>query len=154
MCDTETDTTSLADEYADLSQLFEDPSRASQEVVRSAFDIKLNEVQTYLVLLEHPNNKIGYISDIVGCHSSHTARALRGLHDAGLVTRSKQNFETGGTGWLYEPVPVEEMQQYLQDQLNEWVAHIRSEIETFDNDIKTKLACDGRADESSHGDED
>ena len=151
MCDSKNDSTSVADEYADLTQLFQNPDRASQEVVRSIFDIKLNEAHTYLVLLEHPNSKINYISDIVDRHSSHTARALRELHDAGLVKRTERNFETGGTGWIYTPVPVEEMKQYLQDQLDEWVAHVRNEIETFDSDIEAELACDGGSDDCSDG---
>ena len=151
MCDSENDSTSVADEYADLTQLFQDPDRASQEVVRAIFDIKLNEAHTYLVLLEHPNSKVSFISDIVDQHSSHTARALRELHDAGLVERETRNFETGGQGYLYRPVPVEEMKQYLQTQLDEWVAHVQNEIETFDNDIKTELACDGGLDECSDG---
>jgi predicted transcriptional regulator len=153
MCDSETDATSVADEYADLTQLFEDPNRTSQEVVRSVFDIKRNEAHTYLVLLEHPNSKISHLSDIVDQHSSHTARALRGLHDAGLVKRTKRNFETGGTGWIYTPVPVEEMKQYLQEQLDEWVAHLRNEIETLDSDIKAELACDGGSDGCSHNED-
>ena len=154
MCDSATEDTSLADEYADLTQLFENPNRTSQEVVRSVFDIKRNEAHTYLVLLEHPSSKINYLSDIVDRDRSHTARVLRGLHDAGLVKRKKRNFETGGTGWIYTPVPVEEMKQYLQKQLDEWVAHVRTEIETLDSDIKGELACDGGSDGCSYtGDE-
>lgn len=155
MCESDNDSTPLADEYADLTQLFEDPSRTSQEVVRSVFNIKQNQAETYLVLLNNPESKIGEISDIVGCHSSHTARALRELHDDGLVTRKERVFDdTGKVGWLYSPVPVEEMKQYLQTQLDEWVSHLQSEIETFDSEIKAELACDGGADNCSDETED
>lgn len=155
MCETETDDTSLADQYADLTQLFADPNRTSQEVVRSVFDIKVNEARTYLVLLEHPHSRVDYISEEIGRHQSHTARLLRGLHDAGLVERERRNFDNGGQGWLYQPVPAEEMKQYLQNHLDDWVAHLRSEIETLDSEIEAELASDGGGNDCScsQGDE-
>lgn len=151
MGDSDSNSTSVADEYADLTQLFEDPSRTSQEVVLSVFDIRANEAKTYLVLLEQSSARVDGVADIVDKDRSHTARALRRLHDAGLVNREKRHFEdTGGMGWVYSPVPIEEMQQYLQNQLDEWVSHLQSGIETFDNDIKADLACDGGADDCSN----
>jgi predicted transcriptional regulator len=143
MCDSETDSTSLADTHADLSRLFQDPGRTSQEVVRSVFDLKQHETRAYLALVKQPNSTVTHIADALDRHQRHAARSLRGLHDAGLVEREQQNLDTGGQGYIYDPVPVKETKQYLQNQLDRWVAHLRSEIENFDTRIETETRSGG-----------
>ena len=54
MADCKAESALLADSRTDLSELFEDPSRTSQEVVRSVFDLRQHETRAYLVLVEHP----------------------------------------------------------------------------------------------------
>lgn len=151
MCDTETETesTPLADEYGDLSQLFKEPDRTSQEVVRSVFDLKHVEIRTYFTTVEHPHSSSGELAEKLDRHRRHISRSLRGLHDANLVKREKQTFDSGGTGYIYDPVPVEEAKQYLQTQLDEWVAHLQTEIETLDSEIEAEIASDGGANDCS-----
>ena len=153
MCDTETDAASapsLADSHADLSQLFKYPDSTSQEVVRSVFGLKHVEARAYLALLEHPHSSANEIAHELNHHRRYVSRMLRGAYDAGLVEREEQIFDSGGQGYIYDPVPVEEAKQYLKEQLNEWVAHLRAEIEDFDTDIEATLALDGGLDECSH----
>jgi predicted transcriptional regulator len=152
MCDTEADSP-LADSHDDLSQLFKDPDSTSQEVVRSVFDLKHVETRAYLALLERPHSSAQELADRLDRHRRHVARALRGLHDAGLVERERETFDTGGFGYAYDPVPADEAQQYLQEQLDEWVAHLRCEIADFDDHIESRIASDGGSDECSHEDE-
>ena len=153
MCDTETHAASapsLADSHADLSQLFKDPDSTSQEVVRSVFDLKHVEARAYLVLLEHPHSSANELADELDRHRRYVSRMLHGAYEAGLVEREEQIFDSGGQGYIYDPVSVEEAKQYLQEQLDEWVAHLRAEIENLDSDIEDSLPSDGGSDECSH----
>lgn len=143
MCGTDADTTSLADEYEDLGRLFTDADRTPREVVRSVFDLKQAEVRVYFVLVEHRASTASQLAEILDRHYRHVARLLRGLHDTGLVKREEQVFDSGGKGYIYDPVPVDEAQQYLEDQLEEWVVYVRSEIEQFDSKIEAKSCSDG-----------
>lgn len=154
MCDTDTDSASLADTHDDLSQLFKEPDSTSQEVVRSVFGLKHIETRAYLALLEYPHSSARELADVLDRHRRHIARSLRGLHDAGLVEREKQTFGTGGFGYIYDPVAVEDTKQYLQKQLDEWVASLRCEIERFDERIESEIASDGGSNECSQESED
>jgi len=158
MSDTEDDTASLADLHPDLSQLFTHPDRTSQEVVRAIFDLKQGEIRAYFALTEQPHSSTDELANALDQHRRYVARSLRGLHDVNLAEREHQLLESGGRGYVYAPAPVEEMKRYLDNQLAEWTAHLRAEIDTLENEIEIEgeLASDGGANEdsSSHnGDE-
>ena len=133
MADCKAESALLADSRADLSDLFEDPSRTSQEVVRSVFDLRQHETRAYLVLVEYPYSTVTEVAEVLDRHQRHVARSLRGLHNAGLVEREQRNLDTGGQGYVYDPVPIDEAKEYLRARLNRWVAHLRDEIEGFDS---------------------
>lgn len=135
MRDSEDGSASLAESHADLSQLFREPDRTSQEVVQSVFGLRHHETRAYLVLLEHPHSTAKHVADVLDRHQSHAARSLRGLHDADLAEREQQPLDTGSRAYVYTPVPVEEVKQYLQTRVDRWVAHLRDEIEQFGSDL-------------------
>lgn len=147
--DSTTDSPSVADTHADLSQLFKNPDSTSQEVVRSVFGLKHVETRAYLALLEHPQSSANDLAEELDRHRRHVARSLRGIHEAGLAERHKHIFDTGGKGYIYDPVPATEAKQYLQQQLTDWVAHLRTEIETFDTEIEAALASESGSDDGS-----
>lgn len=153
MCDTtDGETVSVADCHDALNQLFESQA-TTQDVVLSVVGLGRAEMWSYVVLVEHPDSDPGHISDILGRHRRHTARALRELHDAGLVEREKRPCEGGGWGYFYQPIPVEEMKQYLREKLDKWTAHVENDIENFDTDIETEHACDGATDNNNRSHE-
>lgn len=154
MCDTgpQTGAASTAEAHADLSQLFKDPDSTSQEVVRSVFGLRHVEARAYLALLENPHSSADELADELDRHRRYVSRMLRGAHDAGLVEREEHVFDTGGKGYIYDPVPAKEAKQYLQNQLDEWVAHLRSEIEDFDANVEAAIASDGGSDDDSNED--
>lgn len=156
MCDTDTDadSASLADEHADLSQLFEDPGHTSQEIVRSVFGLKQGEIRAYFALVEHPHSSVDPLADILDQHRRYVARSLRGLHNVGLAKREQRILDTGGQGYVYDPAPVDELKQYLQNQVDEWVTHLRAEIESLDGQIEVEVASDGGTNDCSHETED
>ena len=149
MSDTETDSASLADLHPDLSQLFVQPDKTSQEVVRAIFDLKQGEIRAYFALIDQPHSSTDQLADELDQHRRYVARSLRGLHEVSLAEREHRTLENGGQGYVYEPAPVEDMKQYLTDQLTEWTAHLRTEIETLESDIEAELASDGGANEDS-----
>ena len=151
MCETETGTesASLADLDPDLTRLFRNPNRTSQELVRAVFGLKQGEIRAYFALTAQPHISANHLADELDQHRRYAARSLRGLHDADLAEREQEILDTGGQGYVYDPVPVEQAQQYLHDQLNEWVAHLRAEIEALDSEIEAELACDGGSDDCS-----
>ena len=156
MADTEADSASLADFHPDLSQLFAQPDKTSQEVVRAIFGLKQGEIRAYFALIEQPHSSTDQLADVLDQHRRYVARSLRGLHEVSLAEREQQTLENGGQGYVYDPVPVEEMKQYLNDQLTEWTTHLRAEIETLESEIEAERASNGGAHEDScsrNGDE-
>jgi predicted transcriptional regulator len=149
MCDTETDSASLADLNPDLSQLFAQPDKTSQEVVRAIFDLKQGEIRAYFALIEQPHSSTDELADVLDQHRRYVARSLRGLHEVSLAEREHQTLKNGGQGYVYEPAPVEDMKQYLDTQLTEWTTHLRAEIETLESEIDAELASDGSGNENS-----
>lgn len=149
MCDTGSDSASLADLHPDLSQLFPQPDKTSQEVVRAIFGLKQGEIRAYFALTDQPHSSTDQLADELDQHRRYVARSLRGLHEVSLAEREHQTLENGGRGYVYEPAPVEEMKQYLDDQLTEWTTHLRTEIETLETEIEAELAADGGANENS-----
>ncbi|WP_049998753.1 helix-turn-helix domain-containing protein [Halococcus sediminicola] len=149
MCDTGSDSASLADLHPDLSQLFPQPNKTSQEVVRAIFGLKQGEIRAYFALTDQPHSSTDQLADELDQHRRYVARSLRGLHEVNLAEREHQTLENGGRGYVYEPAPVEEMKQYLDDQLTEWTTHLRAEIETLETEIEAELAADGGANENS-----
>ena len=148
MSDTGTDSASLADLHPDLSQLFAQPDKTSQEVVRAIFDLKQGEIRAYFALTDQPHSSADQLADELDQHRRYVARSLRGLHEVSLAEREHQTLENGGQGYVYEPAPVEDMKQYLDDQLTEWATHLRAEIETLETEIEAELASDGGANQS------
>ena len=132
MCETETDPASLADSHPHLSQLFDAP----KEIVLRVFDLKEHETRAYLALLRYPDSSPDELSEVLDRHRRHVARSLRGLHEADLVKRERESFETGGVGYRYDPVPINEAQQYLQNQLDEWADSLQAEVEHFGETIQ------------------
>lgn len=156
MADTEADSASLAGFQPDLSQLFAQPDKTSQEVVRAIFDLKQGEIRAYFALIEQPHSSTDQLADVLDQHRRYVARSLRGLHEVSLAKREHQILENGGQGYVYDPAPVEEMKQYLDAQLTEWTTHLRTEIEALESEIEAERASDGGANEDScsrNGDE-
>ena len=149
MCDIESDSASLADLHPDLSQLFPQPDKTSQEVVRAIFGLKQGEIRAYFALTDQPHSSTDQLADELDQHRRYVARSLRGLHEVSLAEREHQILENGGRGYVYDPAPVEEMKQYLDDQLTEWATHLRAEIDTLEREIEAELAADGGANENS-----
>jgi len=136
MSDTEADSASLADLHPDLSQLFAHPDKTSQEVVRAIFDLKQGEIRAYFALAKQPHSSTDQLADELDQHRRYVARSLRGLHDVNLAEREQRVLDSGGQGYVYDPAPVEDVKQYLNNQLDDWVAHLRHEINDFDEKIE------------------
>ncbi|WP_237561062.1 helix-turn-helix domain-containing protein [Halococcus sediminicola] len=149
MADTKADSASLADFHPDLSQLFAQPNKTSQEVVRAIFDLKQGEIRAYFALIEQPHSSTDQLADLLDQHRRYVARSLRGLHEVSLAKRERQTLENGGQGYVYHPAPVEEMKEYLDAQLTEWTSHLRAEIETLESEIGAESASDGDVNEES-----
>lgn len=139
MCETETDgkSTSVADSPDEVSQLYQNPTD-TQEAILSVFDLKEAEVRAYVAVIEHPDSTVKRIADVLDRHRHHVSRSLRGLLDTGLIDREKKNFETGGTGYVYTPIPAEEAKRYFQQQLVSWIDDVHGEIERLDERIITE----------------
>lgn len=139
MCETEADgeSTSDADSPDDVSQLYQNPNN-TQEAILSVFGLKEAEVRAYVAVIEHPNSTVKRIADVLDRHRHHVSRSLRGLLETGLIDREKKYFETGGTGYVYTPIPAEEAKRYFQQQLASWIGDVHNEIERLDERIVTE----------------
>lgn len=141
MSDSEADSRPL-NSYTDLTELFRDPDDTAQKVVQSVFGLNRPETRAYLALVEYPHNTVKGVADVLDRHHSHVARSFRGLLEVGLVEREQRIFDNGGSGYIYEPVPVDEAQCYLQNQLDEWVEALQNEVERFDETVEAETGTE------------
>lgn len=136
MCkaNTGTDPVPLADSHDDLSNVFQNPT-PTQETILSVFDISAAELRAYVTVVENPNSKVDHIADVLNRHRRFVASSLRELHKTGLVEREKKIFDSGGVGYVYSPLPVEEAESYFRDHIQSWLADAHDEVRKFDRRI-------------------
>ncbi len=149
MCDTRSESAPSVTTRDDLSELYQNPS-AEQEAIISVLGLSGTEIRAYVAVIEHPDSKVEHLANVLDRHRRHIRRSLRELHDAGLVERREKAFSKGGTGHIYSPIPVQEAEQYFQNQLQGWLDGVRTEIENIDHRIGTETDSFGYS--CSHGD--
>jgi predicted transcriptional regulator len=147
MCDADTDTNPvpLADSHDNLSNVFQNPT-PTQETILSVFDISEAELRAYITLVEHPDSKVDLIADVLNRHRRFVGKSLRELHKTGLVEREKKVFDSGGVGYVYSPLQVEEAESYFQDCIQSWLANVHEEVRKFDRRIDS-IDCSQEADD-------
>lgn len=146
MCDTRTEFASPATTYDNLTELYQNPT-AEQEAIISVLGLSGTEIRAYVAVVEHPESKVKHLADVLDRHRRHVARSLRQLHEAGLVERAERNFDAGGVGYIYSPIPVEEAEQYFQEELQNWLDSVRDELKTIDRRIGTDTSLLGSSQE-------
>lgn len=146
MCDTRSESTPAATTRDDLSELYQNPS-TEQEAIISVLELSGAEIRAYVAVVEHPNSTVEHLANVLDRHRRHIRRTLAELHDGGLVERKEKAFSKGGTGHIYSPIPVEEVEQYFQEQLQNWLDSVRDELETIDHRLEEETNSFG----CSHG---
>lgn len=152
MCDTRTESAPSVTTRDDLSELYQNPTN-QQAAILAVLELSGTEIRAYVAVVEHPDSKVEHLADMLDRHRRHVGRSLRELHDAGLVEREEKAFSKGGTGHIYSPIPVEEAEQYFQNQLQDWLDDVRTEIENIDHRIGSEPDPFGGSCSCPHGDE-
>lgn len=145
-------TTPLVEEK-EISEIFQDPSPA-QKAFLSVFNLQESHIRTYIAVVEHPESKTNHIAEDLDRHRRYVATSLRELHTAGLVEREKQRFETGGVGYVYSPLPPEEVKSHFQAEFQEWLTDAQTELSRIDRriEVDTDPLCSARGTENESGD--
>lgn len=137
MSETETDTDGVSngDSERDVSQLYHDLDN-TQEAMLAVFDLSKAEARAYVAVNTHPNSTVEHLAeDVLNRDRNYVTRPLRSLYEIGLISRTEEVFDEGGTGHIYSPIPSEEAERYFYNQLKDWIDELHDEIDRLDNRI-------------------
>jgi len=137
MSGTETDAEGVSndDSERDVSQLYHDLDN-TQEAMLSVFDLSKAEARAYVAVNSHPDSTVEHLAeDVLNRDRNYVTRPLRSLYEIGLITRTEQTFEAGGTGYVYSPISSEKAERYFHNQLKNWVDELYVEVDRLDSRI-------------------
>jgi predicted transcriptional regulator len=106
-----------------------------------SFFFSLNdlEVKLYFVLVQHQQQTVTELMELVDRNQSTVYTALEKLVAQGVVTKTKRGRRTRGYEYVYRAVGPEQVRELLRKRLDQLYSSISSCLENFEQDA---LSCE------------
>jgi predicted transcriptional regulator len=102
-----------------------------RNIMTGMFGLELPLMKLYLALLGHPGSTAPELAEIQNFARSTVSGRLNDLQDRGLACPAPREID-GTMAYEYVPRPLDEVQNAMHDQLEEWIEHAHQSVEEFD----------------------
>ena len=111
--------------------LAEDSDLDFTHLLSCVFGIQDHERRTYLAVYNHPGSTVEELAGVLDRDRSNVNRSLSTLQQKGLLDRERRLLDSGGYVYQYTAVELEEARAMLHAALDQWVAAVHEEIDSF-----------------------